>query len=283
MKMKDFVLPDGEVIDVMTRGEGPDLLLIHGWTSGPHIWQSLLDKLSENYRVTMWRARGHRTTKPLTGTPIVIEQLAQDLNFLLDNYPIEKPVIVGHSMGAMLCWEFIKLFGESKASAWMFIDQSPCLVNKDSWPFSIYGNFSEEMNLEFQKEMKLNFAEAALKLAANGLNKEIKKAYTENTTVIQELRVYLKSLNHDAMRSLWKSFSVKDWREVVSKIQKPVALIYGDSSQFYSKEVASFVQDQLLWSHLEVVEGAHHSPQISKPLEFEKSFIRSLDAIRGQL
>ncbi|TMR98143.1 alpha/beta fold hydrolase [Nonomuraea basaltis] len=83
-------------------GDGPPLLLVHGWGTDSHQWSWHIDALTAaGYRVIAADLRGHGySSVPETGnTP---RMMAEDLHALLDRLGIPRVVAIGHSMGAQV-------------------------------------------------------------------------------------------------------------------------------------------------------------------------------------
>lgn len=83
-------------------GDGPPLLLVHGWGTDSHQWSWHIDALTAaGRRVIAVDLRGHGySSVPETGnTP---RMMAEDLNVLLDRLGIPEAIPVGHSMGGQV-------------------------------------------------------------------------------------------------------------------------------------------------------------------------------------
>jgi pimeloyl-ACP methyl ester carboxylesterase len=82
-------------------GEGPPLLLVHGWGTDSHQWSWHIDALAAGHRVIAVDLRGHGySSVPETGnTP---RMMAADLRDLLDHLGLSQVVAVGHSMGGQV-------------------------------------------------------------------------------------------------------------------------------------------------------------------------------------
>ncbi|NUS43939.1 MAG: alpha/beta fold hydrolase [Mycobacteriaceae bacterium] len=82
-------------------GDGPPLLLVHGWGADSHQWSWHIDALAAAHRVIAVDLRGHGySAAPARGnTP---RAMAADLARLLDVLGIDQVVPVGHSMGAQV-------------------------------------------------------------------------------------------------------------------------------------------------------------------------------------
>jgi pimeloyl-ACP methyl ester carboxylesterase len=84
------------------RGEGPDIVLIHGVTSSLAMWYNgVLPALTPSYRVTAFDLRGHGLTT-LTEHGYSSADMAKDLIAVLDGLGIDKTVVVGHSFGGVI-------------------------------------------------------------------------------------------------------------------------------------------------------------------------------------
>ena len=84
--------------------DAPTLLLHHGLASSQHIWDLMVPRLSERFRVVTFDARGHgRSAKPSHGygfPPIVA-----DARSVVRAVRARRPIVVGHSWGAMVALE----------------------------------------------------------------------------------------------------------------------------------------------------------------------------------
>jgi pimeloyl-ACP methyl ester carboxylesterase len=82
-------------------GNGPPLLLVHGWGTDSHQWSWHIDALAARHRVIAVDLRGHGySTVPDEGnTP---RGMAEDLAAMLVALDIPEVVAVGHSMGGQV-------------------------------------------------------------------------------------------------------------------------------------------------------------------------------------
>lgn len=84
--------------------KGPALILIPGLSSGPWVWTDTAARLSGKYSIYLLTLPGFDGRKPVVGT--TLESLSRDLAALIETRKIEKPVLVGHSMGGTLSLAF---------------------------------------------------------------------------------------------------------------------------------------------------------------------------------
>ena len=102
------VLPGGKFVKVNgmsmyyeTYGEGPPLLLLHGFKGSSQLWKPFIGELSKYYRLIVPDLRGHgRTRNP---TKIFTHQLAaSDVQAFLDQIRIRRCRAIGLSSGGII-------------------------------------------------------------------------------------------------------------------------------------------------------------------------------------
>lgn len=92
-------------LDMFVReaGEGPPLLLLHGWPQHGAMWEPLIDELAADHRVIAPDLRGFGRTEARPGGYLK-HTLARDVLRLLDTKEIERATIVGHDWGGWIAW-----------------------------------------------------------------------------------------------------------------------------------------------------------------------------------
>jgi pimeloyl-ACP methyl ester carboxylesterase len=89
---------DGLRVHVAEAGEGPPLVLLHGWPQHWWCWHRVVPLLQDTYRLVVPDLRGHGwTDAPPDGYDK--EQLATDLLGLLDALELPRVGLVGHDWG----------------------------------------------------------------------------------------------------------------------------------------------------------------------------------------
>lgn len=117
----EFVIADDTTLHVVQWGEeGPPIVCVHALTANAFIFQIIADHFAQDHRVFAYDLRGRGDSdKPQEGYSVPIH--AADLAALLDELHIEKPVILGHSLGALIALYFAAHYPE-KLSKLVLID-----------------------------------------------------------------------------------------------------------------------------------------------------------------
>jgi pimeloyl-ACP methyl ester carboxylesterase len=121
--MPDF-LSDGILLNYEVFGHGTPILLIHGFASNVEInwvstgWVSTL--VEAGYRVIAFDNRGHGKSQKLYDPNLYFaHEMAADARRLLDHLDIERPPVLGYSMGARIA-AFLALQSPDRVSRAIF-------------------------------------------------------------------------------------------------------------------------------------------------------------------
>ena len=98
-----FVQANSLKVHYQQKGSGPDLVLMHAFTSNSSMWMftNIQDALSTDFRVTCYDLRGHGATS-VTPTGYTSAEMANDFLALHEALDLGPCVLVGHSFGGVI-------------------------------------------------------------------------------------------------------------------------------------------------------------------------------------
>jgi pimeloyl-ACP methyl ester carboxylesterase len=91
---------------VMDEGQGPPVLLLHGFPDSSHLWRRQIPVLTRaGYRVIAPDLRGFgESDRPGSVEDYALPVVIGDLIGILDTLDVEQATVVGHDWGAVLAW-----------------------------------------------------------------------------------------------------------------------------------------------------------------------------------
>lgn len=106
-----FINNNGINMRVADHGEGPVILMLHGWPESWFSWRHQIIALENaGYRVIVPDMPGYGKTDSLPSTESYnIVEIAKFVVGVLDEAKIEKAILVGHDWGAAIAWNTIQL------------------------------------------------------------------------------------------------------------------------------------------------------------------------------
>ncbi|TVR79662.1 MAG: alpha/beta hydrolase [Rhodospirillales bacterium] len=266
--MQQFKTDDGEIIHLQVSGSGPPIVLLHEWASNHRVWNPVVRALEPRFTLYRWDARGHGGHALEGREPPTVGRMAQDLGQMLDHFGLDRVLLAGHSMGALVAWEYIARHGCARLAGLCVVDQSPRLVTDAGWRLGIYYDWPAERDAAFVADLRRDFVETVVRLVGQSRSAAARARYTDPADGLWRLRAFMASVTPAPMITAWESLTAADWRPVLPRITVPVLLVYGSDSNFYGVETGEFVRDAVPDGRLRVYEGADHSPHLAEPAHF---------------
>lgn len=269
LHLLNFRADDGEELRVWQHGDaGPIIVFLHGWTASHLEWSPFVHALEKTHRVFRWDARAHGGPPPQTATVATAERMARDLDQMIDAFDLYGGCFVGHSMGSLTLWQYLRDHGSGKIGRLCFIDQSPKLLTDSDWRLGIYGDYTPQRAAQVTQSFRDDFAEGVLRFTAYGLNELARARYQANGRGWQRLRDYLRGLPADALIACWEDLVQVDFRSVIPRIDRPTLLVYGGRSNFYLPETCPWLAARIADCRSCIYDEADHSPHLADPARF---------------
>ena len=97
---------DGVGIEYEVTGDGPPVVLLHGFPDSGHLWRNQVPALNEaGFKAIVPDLRGYgRSDKPTEVEAYALPLLAADVLAVLGDAGVERAHVVGHDWGAALAW-----------------------------------------------------------------------------------------------------------------------------------------------------------------------------------
>ena len=223
-----FTTSDGAVIPYRRRGDGPPLLMIHGWSQSGAMFAHQLAALSARMTVVVPDLRGHGGARRPAGG-LRMARLAQDLHELMSHLGIQRASMLGWSLGASVLWAFVDLFGTAAIDRLILVDQ----------PVSLMA--TGDMDDQTRIDTGALFTYPALDTLAATLRgpggNAARDAFVDGMVtkgIGAPLLAWIKAENAltpaDLAADLLVSHCMHDWRDVLDRIDRPTLVIGGSVS-----------------------------------------------------
>ncbi|WPC18947.1 alpha/beta hydrolase [Pediococcus inopinatus] len=218
-----FQTTDGVWIDYLDQGKGNPVILVTGFGGYKEIWVLQVQYLLKmGYRVITYDHRNQGGSQRNV-FPQSMNRLILDLRELVQKLNIHAPLLIGHSMGASVCYGYIDQF--SDVAGVIGVDQTPKMLNTKDWSFGFLN--ANENN--YQEVSKIS---PEVHETLNGLDQrvigELFNAKNKNP--------FRREANYQLLLDHFR----KDWRETLANTTVPVMLMSAVQSPYYK---AAFVDE----------------------------------------
>ncbi|MGI0128949.1 MAG: alpha/beta fold hydrolase, partial [Thermoplasmata archaeon] len=237
----------------LDQGRGPTLLLLHGLGGDHRVWDPLLPRLTEQFRVLAPELRGHGGTPlPEGSQPTFAEHLA-DLELLLASAGIERVHLVGLSAGALLSLRYTLDHPERVAS----LVSIAGAVNIDNHTRAILDRWVET----YQKE---GFEAYALRLAKDLYYPDWVEAHLD---VVDRLRAEAAEAEYGSLLRWRKEIREFDLRGRVGKVRVPTLIIHAMDDQVVDVAHARLLRQSIPGAEFKLFAQTGHMVPTERPAE----------------
>jgi pimeloyl-ACP methyl ester carboxylesterase len=104
-RFERVMLPGGVRLNAAAAGDGPLLLMLHGFPESWYSWRHQLRALSASYLCVAPELRGYGESDAPRGVQnYTVEALASDVRDLIRYFGRERAVVIGHDWGGGVAW-----------------------------------------------------------------------------------------------------------------------------------------------------------------------------------
>ncbi len=163
--MSTLTVSDGTSIYYKDWGQGPTVVLAHGWPLQADSWDGQMLFLAQHgYRAVAHDRRGHgRSSQPWRGNDM--DHYADDLATLIEALDLNDVTLVGHSTGGGEVTRYIGRHGTGRVAATVLIGAVPPLLlrsdsNPEGIPIAVFDELRRRLaadRSQFYKEFALAF------------------------------------------------------------------------------------------------------------------------------
>lgn len=165
-------------IHYVTMGEGPLVVMIHGFPDYWYTWRKQMPALAKNFKVVAIDQRGYnKSGQPKGVDNYTMDKLVDDVKSVIEHFGRERATVIGHDWGGAVAWTFAMT--HPKMTERLVILNLP---HFNGLRRELANNPAQQRASAYAKEFQTD--DAALKLSAEGLafwvkDQGAKKAYIE--------------------------------------------------------------------------------------------------------
>lgn len=238
---------EGLEIEYSAQGQGPDLLMLHGWGGKSDHWLRVAQILRENFTVWLLDLPGFGQSQNPPST-----WGAKDYARLVDSFirkqDLTNIILLGHSFGGMLAIDIAR--------------KNPTYLRKlilvSSAGIRLRMNFSAKLIRLGTKLVK-----GFLILLPQNPQEKVEQALLRLLS-----REGVEYAKYPILRPIFKRTVEQNLEPFLQDIQCPTLIIAGENDRIVPVSYAKIMNEKIKNSTLKIVPGAGHFPFLEKPNEF---------------
>ncbi|MBV9390137.1 MAG: alpha/beta hydrolase [Chroococcidiopsidaceae cyanobacterium CP_BM_ER_R8_30] len=109
----EYIVSNGVRLHYVTQGEGPLMLMLHGFPEFWYSWRHQLLEFSKDFKVVALDLRGYNDSdKPQNMSAYVMSEFVEDVKGVIQGLGYERCILVGHDWGGAIAWNFAYTYPE---------------------------------------------------------------------------------------------------------------------------------------------------------------------------
>jgi pimeloyl-[acyl-carrier protein] methyl ester esterase len=240
-------------------GQGPDLLLLHGWGVNSAVWNPVLEGLSAHFRV-------HLIDLPGFGGSEGLAEYSLDtiVDRIMERVP-EQSIWCGWSLGGLIASHASYLYPD-KIAKLIQVCTSPKFVGDELWP-GVETIVFENFKLGLLKNTNKTLARF-ISIQAMGC-----ESARKDTLILKKLLMDTKQASLMALSEGLELLNKSDLRREFTQISLPCLSIFGQFDSLVPIETSVAMQQLLPGSRQKVFMHSSHAPFVSEPEEFINNIV----------
>jgi pimeloyl-ACP methyl ester carboxylesterase len=247
-------------------GDGPPLILLHGFSQDSRVWRGQLEALSSTFTVFAWDAPGAgRSSDPPEDFDLA--DWADCLAGCTDAANLAKAHVVGLSWGGILAQEFYRSYPERVGS----------LILADTyagWKGSLPADVTSERLAACLRASYLPPEDFVQRLLPSMLSP------APAGKAVEDLGRIMGDFHPAGFRLMARVCAEADTRDLLPAIDVPALLLWGEKDSRSPLYVAEAFRDAIAGARLVVIPGAGHVSNMESPEAFNATVQEFCGAIR---
>ena len=234
-----------------TQGQGPDLLLLHGWGLHGGVWDTLCPKLTPHLRVTRVDLPGHGRSGHVPMPPSLTELTLQTMAAVPPG-----AAVLGWSLGGLVALE-AALRMPQRMRGLILANSTPRFTATEEWPHAM----PPEQLKEFADGLALDYQETLRRF----LSLQVRGDDAARAS-LRELRDALFSHGEPDTASLALGLTIlkdSDLRRKLRDVSIPTLVLAGGYDRLTPAAASEYTAAHIPGARLEVFPKSAHAPFIS--------------------
>ena len=241
-------------------GAGRALVLVHGWSLSHRAFAPQLPGLSRGFRVVAPDLRGHGESSAPAGSSYALDDFAGDVVAIFDALDLRDAVLAGWSWGAEIALAALSALRDRVAGL-ALLSATPRFTATAGWPHGL-----PEARVRALRARLARAPDETRRAFFDGMFADGEVAGPERARLAAEQLAT--SPDVAAARAALDALVASDLRDRVAAARElPVLLVHGERDGICLPAASAWLHEQLLRSRREVIAGAGHAPQLSRPAE----------------
>ncbi|HEY9892351.1 MAG TPA: alpha/beta hydrolase [Candidatus Sericytochromatia bacterium] len=275
MWQHEYIVTNGIKLHYVVQGEGPLMLMLHGFPEFWYSWRHQIPEFAKDYKVVALDLRGYnKSDKPQEQSAYVMSEFIKDVEGVIKGLGYNRCVLVGHDWGGMIAWCFAYAHPEmlerlivlniphpAKFAQGL---RTPQQLLRSAYIFLFQLPFLPELLIQSSDYQAIESAFKGMAVNKSAITKADIEAYKNAASRRGALTAML-----NYYRNAFTTFFRQDW----TLLEVPTLMIWGEDDTALGKELTYGTEEYVRYFKIRYIPNCSHWVQQEKP-EFVNQYMR---------
>ncbi|MEP4890821.1 MAG: pimeloyl-ACP methyl ester esterase BioH [Aliiglaciecola sp.] len=248
-----------------TRGQGPNLVLLHGWGLNSGVWEPISHILEQSFRITLLDLPGFGRNADVLPAQYDLDSVC---SMVAECIP-DKSSFVGWSLGGLVAQQ-LAINHPDKCENLVLVASSPKFSEAENWPgikANVLQIFTQQLEKDFSKTLDRFMAIQAIGSESAKQDIKLIKSHIQQYPIPDDR----------ALRAGLSILANADLRSQLGDITCPTFRLYGRLDSLVPAKAIPLIENLQASNLTHVFAHASHAPFISHPEEFVQILYKCLN------
>ncbi len=263
----EYIVSNGIKLHYVTQGEGPLMLMLHGFPEFWYSWRHQIPEFAKDYKVVALDLRGYNESdKPSGQSAYGMNEFIKDIEGVIQGLGYDRCILVGHDWGGAIAWCFAYAHPEMVERLIVLNIPHPAkfaegLRNPQQLLRSSYAFFFQ---LPVLPELLIQWSDyQAIESALKGM------AINKSTFSQADIEIYKDAASKrgalTAMLNYYRNAFSSFWQQKWSLLEVPTLMIWGENDTALGKELTYGTEQYVRNFQIRYIPNCSHWVQQERP------------------
>ncbi|HEY9836301.1 MAG TPA: alpha/beta hydrolase [Vampirovibrionales bacterium] len=260
---------NGITLHYVTQGEGPLMLMLHGFPEFWYSWRHQIPEFAQDYKVVAVDMRGYNDSdKPQDLSAYQIQELIKDIEGIITGLGYKSCVLVGHDWGGAIAWYFAYSYPQlveklivlnipHPAKFAEALRSNPQQILRSYYAFFFQLPLVPELLFQFNDYQAIETAFQSMVVNKNTFSPADMTAYKNAAAK----RGALTAMLNYYRKTLWELIFDKEW----NVLEVPTLMIWGENDTALGKELTYGTESYVRNLQIRYIPNCSHWVQQEQP------------------
>ena len=248
-----LLLPDGRHLNYLDVGQGPVIVLLHGWGMSSGIFTDIIKALANDFRLLIPDLRGHGQSD--ASAAYALSDFVEDLTTWFNCLGLERCNLIGWSFGGQISLQLVAKKALS-IERLILVSTTPKFCQSTEWQHGLPEIQVRTMQRQFRRDSEATLAEFMSMMFTGEENSTLLTADARQKNISPD-----PNAGNQSLVTLYST----DIRDRLATISVPTLIHHGNADSIIPPSAGEYMAERVAGAEYVSWDSVGHAPFLSHP------------------